>query len=248
MVGMTAKPRGRPRSFDRETALQRATEVFWQHGYETTSIADLTRAMGIGAPSLYAAFGDKRTLFEEVVASYVGRYGSFVGRAMAEEPTARDAIARTLREAAAEYTAPGRPRGCLVISAAVNYPESSAEVADGLCRKRAANLRAFESRIRFDIAAGLLPPGTDAAALTAFTGAVMQGMSQLSRDGASREDLEAVAETAMRAWPDPPADRAPAGRKPEDGGERTAGGPVGGTADGRAEETGEEGGKREKKL
>ena len=85
----TQKPRGRPRSFDREAALEQALRTFWEHGYDGTSVADLTRAMGIGPPSLYAAFGDKRTLFEEVVESYVTRYGVFLRRALDEEPTAR---------------------------------------------------------------------------------------------------------------------------------------------------------------
>src|SRR4051794_37478008 len=100
------RPRGRPRSFDRETALEKALLAFWEHGYEATSVSDLTRVMGIGAPSLYAAFGDKRALFDEVVTVYTTRYGSRGDRALAEEPTARAAVERTLREAAADYTAP----------------------------------------------------------------------------------------------------------------------------------------------
>ncbi len=83
------RPRGRPRSFDRETALEKAVLAFWERGYEATSVADLTQVMGIGAPSLYAAFGDKRSLFEEAVGVYCDRYGSFGERALAEEPTVR---------------------------------------------------------------------------------------------------------------------------------------------------------------
>ncbi|PWI15647.1 TetR family transcriptional regulator [Streptomyces sp. Act143] len=193
------KPRGRPRSFDRATALEKAILAFWEHGYEATSVSDLTRVMGIGAPSLYAAFGDKRALFEEVVREYGVRYGSFGDRALAEEPTARAAVERMLREAASEYTAPGRPHGCLVIHAATNC--SSAEVEGSLRDRRNANIAAFESRIKADIAAGELPAGTDAAALARHAGAVIQGMSQQARDGASREELEALAEIAMAIWP-----------------------------------------------
>ncbi|WP_026179075.1 TetR/AcrR family transcriptional regulator [Streptomyces hokutonensis] len=193
------KSRGRPRSFDRTTALERAVLAFWEHGYEATSVSDLTRAMGIGAPSLYAAFGDKQALFAEVVEEYGTRYGSFADRALAEEPTARAAVARILREAAAEYTAPGRPHGCLVIHAATNC--TTPEVEESLRTRRNANLAAFERRIAADIAAGELPVDLDAAALARHAGAVVQGMSQQARDGASRAELEALAEIAMTIWP-----------------------------------------------
>ncbi|MFH9587347.1 TetR/AcrR family transcriptional regulator [Streptomyces luteogriseus] len=193
------RPRGRPRSFDRETALEKALLAFWEHGYEATSVSDLTRVMDIGAPSLYAAFGDKRSLFEEVVHVYGARYGSFADRALAEEPTARAAVERTLREAATAYTEPGHPHGCLVVHAAANC--SNLEVEQSLRDRRNANIAAFESRIRADVAAGVLPPATDAAALARHTGAMIQGMSQQARDGASREELEAVAEIALSIWP-----------------------------------------------
>jgi AcrR family transcriptional regulator len=198
-AGIVSKQRGRPRSFDRETALEKAVMAFWEHGYEATSVSDLTRVMGIGAPSLYAAFGDKRALFEEVVTSYGTRYGSFADRALAEEHTARAAVERMLREAAVEYTTPGRPHGCLVMHAATNC--ATPEVEDSLRERRNANIAAFESRMRAGIAAGELPAGTDAAALARHTGAIIQGMSQQARDGASREQLEALAEIAMAIWP-----------------------------------------------
>lgn len=195
----SARTRGRPRSFDRTTALEKALMAFWEHGYEATSVSDLTRAMGIGAPSLYAAFGDKRSLFEEVVQAYGARYGSFGDRALAEEPTARAGVERMLREAAAEYTAPGRPHGCLVIHAAANC--STAEVEESLRRRRNANIAAIESRIDADVAAGVLPADTDAATLARYAGAMIQGMSQQARDGASRTELEALAEIALAVWP-----------------------------------------------
>ncbi|WP_461078807.1 TetR/AcrR family transcriptional regulator [Streptomyces deserti] len=193
------RPRGRPRSFDRATALEKALMAFWEHGYEATSVADLTRVMDIGAPSLYAAFGDKRSLFEEVVREYGTRYGSFTGRALAEEPTARAAVERMLREAATAYTEPGHPHGCLVVHAAANC--STPEVEQSLRERRNANIAAIESRIRADIAAGVLPADADAAALARHAGAMIQGMSQQARDGASREELEALAEIAMAIWP-----------------------------------------------
>ncbi|MCX5385588.1 TetR/AcrR family transcriptional regulator [Streptomyces sp. NBC_00083] len=199
---MATKQRGRPRSFDRDTALEQATMEFWRRGYEVTSVADLTRVMGIGAPSLYAAFGDKQTLFEEVVRGYQATHGAFATRALTEEPTAREAVARLLREAAAEFTDPAHPYGCLVIGAAANCTTEAVSAA--LRDQRTAGLDAIESRIAADTAAHRLPGSTDAAALARFVATVFQGMSQQARDGATRVDLEAVAETAMAVWPEEP--------------------------------------------
>ncbi|QDQ13603.1 TetR/AcrR family transcriptional regulator [Streptomyces spectabilis] len=196
---MATKQRGRPRSFDRETALEKALRTFWEQGYETTSVSDLTRELGIGAPSLYAAFGDKRTLFAEVLQRYAVSYGAFGARAMEEEPTVRAGVERMLREAAAEYTDPSHPHGCLVIHAAVNC--ATPEVEQTLRDQRNANIASFEDRIKAAVAGGELPRDTDVAALARYVGAVLQGLSQQSRDGATREELEAVAEMSMRAWP-----------------------------------------------
>ncbi|GAA3945176.1 TetR/AcrR family transcriptional regulator [Actinomadura viridis] len=198
---MATKQRGRPRSFDREAALEQATRLFWEHGYDATSVSDLTRAMGIGAPSLYAAFGGKRALFQEVVDDYRERYGGFMARALEEEPTARRAMERLLREAAAEYTRPGRPRGCMVISAATNCTPASAEVEGYLRRLRNANVDLIEHKVRADVEAGILPEDTDPRLLARLSAAVLQGLSQQARDGATREELEAIAATVVQVWP-----------------------------------------------
>ncbi|WP_327679909.1 TetR/AcrR family transcriptional regulator [Kitasatospora sp. NBC_00458] len=197
--GAGTAQRGRPRSFDREAALEQALRLFWERGYEATSVADLTGAMGIRPPSLYAAFGDKRALFDEVVARYRESHGAYSARALAEEPTARAGVARMLREAAAQATDPDHPWGCLLISSTVNC--TSPEVAETVRALRNANVRALESLIRADVAAGHEPAGTDPAALARFTATVVQGMSQRARDGATRAELERVAADAMRVWP-----------------------------------------------
>jgi AcrR family transcriptional regulator len=189
---VTATTRGRPRGFDRAEALDKATRVFWANGYDPTSITELTRAMGIGAPSLYAAFGDKEALFHEAVATYQATYGAFTVQALAEEPTAKEAVARMLHEAAGHYTDNTHPHGCLVISAATNC--TTPEVATWLRTLRNNNVKAIADRIAVEFP-------DEARALAVFTATTIQGMSQQARDGATRADLEGVAELAMRAWP-----------------------------------------------
>lgn len=186
--------RGRPRAFDRDEVLVKAMEAFWRHGFEATSIAELTKTMKIGAPSLYAAFGDKKALFREVVDNYQRTHGAFALIALDEEPTAREGVARMLREAAVEYTKPEYPRGCLVISAAINCTPDSADIEQLLRDQRNANVAELDRRIRTD---GI----PNARALAVFTAATLQGMSQQARDGASTEDLQAIAKAAMLAWP-----------------------------------------------
>ncbi|MFJ9926995.1 DNA-binding transcriptional regulator, AcrR family [Streptomyces misionensis] len=198
---MTVTKRGRPRGFDREAALAQATRLFWEHGYEGTSIADLTRVMGVSPPSLYAAFGDKRALFAEVVDRYGDTFGAFMSRALDEEGDARAGFDRMLREAAVSYTDPLHPAGCLVITAATNYSAQTADVQRDLRERRAANVRRFEERLTEAEQAGALPEGVEPRALAVYFAAVIQGMSQQARDGASAAELERVAELAMAAWP-----------------------------------------------
>jgi AcrR family transcriptional regulator len=180
----------RPRSFDRDAALDQAVEAFWANGYERTSIADLTRAMGIAAPSLYAAFGDKEQLFDEAVARYQAMGGGgVVPPLLAPGGTAREAVAAMLDAAATDYTHRTGPRGCFVHS----EPRLTEQ------RERAAaRLRA---RIARGVKDGDLPKGTDVTGLTAFYDAVISGMSARARDGATAAQLRAIAATAMRAWP-----------------------------------------------
>ncbi|TWP51772.1 TetR/AcrR family transcriptional regulator [Lentzea tibetensis] len=193
--------RGRPRGFDRDAALGAAIELFWRRGYEGTSVSELTEAMGIRPGSLYAAFGDKRALFAEVVDTY-GRspVGAFMAEALAEEPTAFGAFARILREAADIYPDPAHPAGCLTISAATNVAVQDAEVEAFLRELRNANVKVFRERLRVACEGGELPGDADVNALAGYFAAVIQGMSQRARDGATREELAQVARMAMGAW------------------------------------------------
>ncbi len=193
--------RGRPRSFDRDDALKRALMAFWKHGYDATSIALLTESMGIGAPSLYAAFGDKRALFDEALDYYAKTYGAFIVDALRDQADARGAVERLLREAAAMFADASHPPGCLVISAATNCAPQSAAVQRRLRSFRARTVRALEETLESAKSRGALPPGVDSHALALFYSSTLQGMSAQARDGATREELEAIASAALRAWP-----------------------------------------------
>lgn len=190
--------RGRPRTFDRAAALETATRLFWARGYDSVSIADITAALGISTPSLYAAFGDKRTLFFEAVDHFHDAYGIALGA----DQSAREAVHQLLRDAAAAYTDPGLPPGCMVISSAVNTTAESADIGAALAKRRKDLQQAITRRIRQAVRTGELPEDTEVSGLAGFYTATIQGMSQRARDGASRRELQAVAETAMRAWPD----------------------------------------------
>ncbi len=195
------KPRGRPLSFDRDTALEQAMHVFWERGYEAASIADLTSAMGITPPSLYTAFGDKEKLFLEAIERYALGPGSAGPRALKEEPTARGAIERWLHESAEELTRSCHPKGCMVVMATTNCSIAAEHVQTALSKRRAAAIANLKSRIQSGIDDGELPADTDAKALSNFYSTVYQGMSMQAKDGASRASLLATVDAAMRAWP-----------------------------------------------
>ncbi|MEG3084803.1 TetR/AcrR family transcriptional regulator [Sphingomonas sp. PB2P12] len=193
---------GRPLSFDRETALEHAMLTFWQHGYETTSIIDLTTAMGITAPSLYTAFGDKKQLFLEAARRYAGDPDA-MARAIAGAPSSYEAARRLLTDAATAYTGDTTPRGCLLASAAASGSAAASDVQRAIADIRQAIVGHLRDRIARDIATGAIQPTANAATLATFIMAITQGMSVLARDGATREDLLAIVATALQAWPQP---------------------------------------------
>jgi AcrR family transcriptional regulator len=197
-VSASEARRGRPPTFDRAAALAAATRLFWQNGYEATSINDLTQAMGIRPGSLYAAFGDKKALFNEVIEAY-GRSpaGEFVWAAMAREPTAFDAFRRILLDAAAMYTDPGTPAGNLLCSAAA----ADVDVAVYMRDLRNADVDTFEKRLTTARQVGEIPATADPRRLAAYFTTVMHGMSQRARDGATAAELADTADLAMAAWP-----------------------------------------------
>ncbi len=191
---------GRPLSFDRDAALEKAMYLFWRQGYEATSLSELTEAMGISPPSLYAAFGDKKQLFFAAIERYMDTSESSP-EALRDAATAREAVEQMLRTAAIQHTQRGCPPGCFLVSGAVNLSSASQDVRDAVVRLRGKAEKALRDRIKRGIEDGELPANTDAAALAAFYVSITQGMSMQAQDGAKRERLFEIAANAMRAWP-----------------------------------------------
>jgi AcrR family transcriptional regulator len=202
--------RGRPRGFDRAAALRLAMESFWEHGYEGTSVGDLTARMGIRPPSLYAAFGSKEALFREAVALYEDMEGEPPLQALREEPTAIAGIEAMLRANVRSYTLPGRPTGCMVVLAATTYTPSTEGIRDFLAEQRRAGTAAVQERLVRGQADGDVPPGADTGALAAYVMSVQYGLSLHARDGATREELDAVVDCVLGGWEATVAARVPA--------------------------------------
>ncbi len=192
---------GRPRGFDTQAALDRALEVFWRRGYEGASLAELTQAMGINRPSLYAAFGDKEALFRRALDRYAEGPAAFA-RAALEEPTARAVVERLLLSAPEALTDSRFPAGCLAVQGALACSDAASGIRDELTLRRQANEAALRERLERAQAEGDLPGDADPELLARFIATVFQGMAVQAAGGARREDLTDVAHMALRAWPD----------------------------------------------
>jgi AcrR family transcriptional regulator len=196
-----ARSRGRPREFDREAALAQATRVFWSKGYEATSISDLTKAMGIGSPSLYAAFGSKEALYAEALQHYGQCYEPLFWSNFHSAATAREAVMSLLLDSAASMSGcrTDIPNGCMVALSSVGS-EGHEQLGELLRSARAVGLERIKARLERAVADGEVPATVDLNALARFVQTVQSGMSILARDGASRAELEDVAQVAMMGW------------------------------------------------
>lgn len=192
--------RGRPRSFDREEALRRAMYVFWERGYDGTSIADLLRAMQLNPPSLYAAFGSKEKLFKEALERYGRIEGAAGMTALAGAATAREAIEGMLRRNADHYGDPKTPSGCMVVVGATVGAPASQGARDFISNLRRDGRDLFQHRLEQGIADGDVRPDCDTAALAAYFTVVLQGLSIQALDGAGPPELHSVVDQAMLVW------------------------------------------------
>jgi AcrR family transcriptional regulator len=192
---------GRPRAFDLDHALDQALMVFWRRGYENASVTELTHAMGINPPSLYAAFGNKEGLFRKALARYLDVRTKFWDDALAA-PTARQMIERLLRGTADFLSDACNPPGCLLVRGTVACSDMAQEIHQELVAKRKEAEHSVWKRLQAAKEAGELPDDFDPCGFACYIATVLEGMSVHAAGGATREDLHKVVDMTLKAWPE----------------------------------------------
>jgi len=196
----TVRKTGRPRTFDAETALDKAMKVFWEKGYEGSSLPELTEAMGMNRPSLYAVFGNKENLFRMALDRYGATHDPLFNAAL-KEPTARAVVEHFLRGNADAQTETDKPHGCLVINGALACSDDALPIRNSLIERRAASeekLRARFERAKVD---GDLPAGSCSGQMARYVMTVSNGMAVQAAAGATRDQLQGVVDQVLRGWP-----------------------------------------------
>lgn len=192
--------RGRPREFCVDHALAQALRVFWTKGYEGASLTDLTEAMGITRPSLYAAFGNKESLFRKALDLYEREKMAYIGQALAQ-PTARGVAETMLRGALENVAGEGEPHGCMRVIASVACGPAAQSLHDEIVQRTDVAKRAIVERFERAKNEGDLPADIDSLGLTGVLVAWLQGISIQSNQGIGRDDLERLIDTALSLWP-----------------------------------------------
>ncbi|GHO45867.1 TetR/AcrR family transcriptional regulator [Ktedonospora formicarum] len=193
-------PSGRIREFDTDYALDQALRLFWRNGYEGTSLSDLTNAMGITKPSLYAAFGNKEALFRLILDRYVQGPAAYLHEVLGE-PTARGVVHRFLCSALDAQTDPHTPAGCLLVQGALACGDDAVPIKEALIARRTVAELALCQRLEQAQAQGDLPASADPASLARYVITLSQGMAVQAAGGMSREQLLQIIEMALQAWP-----------------------------------------------
>ncbi|WP_327233673.1 TetR/AcrR family transcriptional regulator [Streptomyces sp. NBC_01317] len=174
--------------------------VFWERGFETTSTTDLSAAMGISPPSLYAAFKNKETLFQEAIGLYETTEAEASRRALEEAPTAREAVSALLHKSVDQFTADNKPRGCMIVLAATNCASDHESIRDFALRCRARTKTTIKSRLDAAVGGGELAGDTDTDKIAAFYTTFLNGVSLQARDGTDAAQLHSLVDMAMAAW------------------------------------------------
>jgi AcrR family transcriptional regulator len=200
LFGSRAMSVGRPRQFDVDGALEKAMHVFWKRGYEGATLPELTGAMGINKPSLYATFGNKEDLFRRVLERYATGPAGFVPKALAH-PDVRSAMEQLLRGAVALLTKPENPGSCLIAQGTLACSEAAEPIRRELATFREAGLRQIVDRLKRGQQDGQLPSDVDCADLGRYLATVVQGLGIQALGGATRPELLRVVGFALRAWP-----------------------------------------------
>jgi len=203
-----SKP-GRPPRLDREAAVHSAMLLFWERGYEGTTLEALLEAMGgIKPPSFYNAFGSKEELFRAAIDRYACTFGTPGLDILDASPSVREGLADMVRLSVENFTRPGYPRGCLLVSSATHCAPANNSAEAYVAGLRHQLPEAIKDRLGRAVAEGDLNPGADVSLIAAYYTMVLHGLAQRALDGESRETLLNIAEHAMDAWPglagDPP--------------------------------------------
>jgi len=192
--------RGRPREFDIDKALDKAMELFWQHGYEGTSLSALSGAMRINMPSLYAAFGNKESLFKKALDRYIQKPAAYLPNAL-REPTARSCVQKLFEGAIDLAMRQTRPTGCMLVQGSITAGPGDVRIRQEMANRRAIAERAVRARFQRAVAEHDLPESADAAKLARFVITVLWGLSVQAVGGATRQELEDVAEMTLTRFP-----------------------------------------------
>ncbi|KMT56938.1 TetR/AcrR family transcriptional regulator [Pseudomonas fildesensis] len=194
---------GRPRTFDRDDAVEQAMHLFWQHGYDATSLAQLKTGLGggISAPSFYAAFGSKEALFDECVQRYLTTYAQVTECLWDESLPPRTAIETALRQSARMQCEDGHPKGCMVTLGVMSAPSpENARVANALTQSRMRTRAGMVACVERGIRAGQLPDTIHAASMATVFDSFLQGVSILARDNVARENIDAAISQILLTW------------------------------------------------
>ncbi|WOZ75739.1 TetR/AcrR family transcriptional regulator [Kosakonia sacchari] len=198
----TKKSRGRPKVFDREAALDKAMTLFWQHGYEATSLSDLVEATGAKAPTLYAEFTNKEGLFRAVLDRYITRFArQHEAQLLCEEKSVESALRDYFTAVAKCFTSTDTPAGCFMINTSATLAASSQAIANTIKSRHAQQEETLRQFLTARQLRGEIPQAVDTLALAQFLGCILQGMSISAREGASCEKLLQIIQTTLRLWP-----------------------------------------------
>lgn len=195
-----ARKTGRPRTFDAETALDKAMKVFWEKGYEGSSLPELTEAMGMNRPSLYAVFGNKENLFRMALDRYGATHDPLFHAAL-KEPTARAVVEHFLRGNADAQTETDKPHGCLVINGALACSDDALPIRNSLIERRAASEEKLRERFERAKVDGDLPADSCSEQMARYVMTVSNGMAVQAAAGATRAQLQGVVDQVLRGWP-----------------------------------------------
>mgnify|MGYP001166690433 CR=1 FL=1 len=195
------RKRGRPPALERDVGLDIAARLFWERGYEGTSTADLTKAMGINPPTLYSMFGSKQELYRQALEFGIARESGRRMKILASPLPAYDALRLYLCDIADGDTQPDKPRGCMVSTAVLQHAEENASVAQMTAALREASMQTLKTRFDRAVEERELPVQTDTDTLARFYGAIIQGMSAQACDGACNARLKRLIDLALTAWP-----------------------------------------------